>query len=195
MRIITGKHKGRQLLDCKKLKDLRPTTDKNRENLFNLLSSARFLQDINFNLQECENILDVFSGSGSISFEALSRGVKSATLIDKNYPHIELSKKNAQMLGEEKNCHFLQFDLTKPLFRSDKSYKLIFIDPPYNQSLLEKSLENLLNNNFINPDSLVIIEHSSFEKIDLQIIDQIGLQNIFTKEYSKTIFSFFITKK
>lgn len=191
MRIITGKHKGRQLLDCSKLKDLRPTTDKNRENLFNILTSARFLQEIDFELTQC-NFLDVFSGSGSISFEALSRGVKSATLIDKNYSHLELSKKNAAMLGEEKNCYFIQFDLSKPLFQSNKSYDLIFIDPPYNQNLLEIAIENLLTHNFIAKKAVIIVEHSSFEKINLEKIQSLGLKTLSEKNYSKTIFNFFV---
>lgn len=189
MRIITGKHKGRKLLDCYKLKDLRPTTDRNREGLFNILSSGAFLE--NFDLRKCD-LLDVFSGSGSISFEALSRGLRSATLIDINPDHIELSKNNAKILGEERNCQFINFDLSKPIFQSNQSYNLIFIDPPYHKNLIEGALSNLIKGNFITKDALIIIEYSVYDEVDLSKIKELNL--IAEKKYSKTIFNFFSLK-
>lgn len=187
MRIITGKHKGRKLLDSSKLRGLRPTTDSNRENLFNIIFSASFLQDIEFDFSKC-HLLDLFSGSGAVSFEALSRGVKSATLIDKNYEHIELSKKNAEILGEAKNCQFITFDLTKPLFKSDRQYDLIFIDPPYNHGLINKALESLINGNFLKKNSLIIIERSFGEEIDPELLKTLPLLG--EKKYSHTVFTF-----
>ena len=189
MRIITGKHKGRKLLEIKKLRELRPTTDKNRETLFNILASATFLKNLDFDLAKSD-LLDVFSGSGSISFEALSRGVKSVTLIDKEYKHIELSKQNAQIFQEEKNCFFITFDLSKPIFKSNKKYNLIYIDPPYNKGLIESSIQNLLAANFIEKDAIIIAESSVYEKIDLEKLKNITFLE--EKVYSKTIFSFFI---
>jgi 16S rRNA (guanine966-N2)-methyltransferase len=190
MRIITGKHKGRKLLDCRKMRDLRPTTDRNREGLFNILSSASFLED--FDLTKCD-LLDVFSGSGSISFEALSRGLRSATLIDINSEHIELSKNNAKILGEEKNCQFINFDLSKPIFQSSQNYNLIFIDPPYQKELIEGTLLNLIKGNFIDKNALIIIEFSIYDKLDLSKISELNL--IAEKKYSKTIFNFFSLKQ
>lgn len=189
MRIISGKHKGRKLLDCSKLKDLRPTTDSNKESLFNILASAKFLQNIKFDLKKCD-LLDVFSGSGAVSFEALSRGVRSATLIDDNSQHIALSKKNAEMLGEERNCEFITFDLTKNLFQSNKEYNLIFIDPPYNQNLIKNSLENLIKNGFAKKKALVIAEYSIYEELDLSDLKQ--LYFLERRKYSKSIFDFFV---
>jgi len=188
MRIITGKHKGRKLLELKKMKDLRPTTDKNRETLFNILGSATFLKNLGFDLAKSD-LLDVFSGTGSISFEALSRGVKSVTLMEKDYKHLDLSKENAKMLQEEKNCNFINFDLSKPLFKSNQQYNLIYIDPPYNKGLIENTIQNLLTANFIKKDAIIITESSIYEKINLE-----ELKNItFLEEriYSKTIFTFF----
>ncbi len=193
MRIISGKHKGRKLLDCYKLKNLRPTTNRNRECLFNILLSASFLQEINFDLKKC-NLLDVFSGSGSISFEALSRGLKSATLIDNNTENLETSKKNAKILNEEKNCNFINFDLSRNLFKNNKNYNLIFIDPPYNQNLITSTIKNLNKNNFIGDNALIIIEHSKYEKLDHNEIKKESLELILEKKYSKTTFSFFIKK-
>jgi 16S rRNA (guanine966-N2)-methyltransferase len=188
MRIISGKHKGRKLLDCHKLKDLRPTTSSNKESLFNILASSKFLKEIEFDLTKCD-LLDVFSGSGAVSFEALSRGARSATFIDSNPLHISLSKKNSEILGEERNCQFIEFDLLKPIFQSDKYYNLIFIDPPYSQDLIKTSLENLLENNFIKEKALIIIEQGARDKLDLTSLKQIKLLE--RKKYSKSIFTFF----
>ena len=195
MRIIAGKYKGRKLLDSSKLKELRPTTDSNRESLFNILSSAKFLREIDFDLKNCQ-ILDLFSGSGAVSFEALSRGAKSTTLIDKSFEHITLSKKNAEILGEEANCQFITFDLTKPLnhlFDSDKIFDLIFIDPPYGQNLINKILGNLSQSNFLQKNitvgkNVIVVERTSKEEIDPQILGNFTLLG--EKKYSKTIFTF-----
>ena len=188
MRIIAGKHKGRKLNDCYKLKDLRPTTDRNKESLFNILTSAKFLKDLDFDLTK-RHLLDVFSGSGAISFEALSRGVKSVTLIEKNSNHLELSKQNAKILGEEKNCEFINFDISKPIFKSHKQYDLIFIDPPYQSNLLEVSIQNLINANFIAKNAIIIFEYSVYEKLDLEKLQ--NLEFLADRKYSKTIFSYF----
>ena len=189
MRIIAGKHKGRKLLECHKFKKLRPTTDRSKESLFNILSSARFLKEINFDLTKCD-LLDVFSGSGGVSFEALSMGIKSSTMIENNMEHLDISKENAKILNEEKKCQFINFDLTKPLFKSNFQYNLIFIDPPYNKNLLEDSFLNLEKTNFIKNGALVIFEHSNYEKIDLSKLKH--LRFLSERKYSKTIFSFFI---
>jgi 16S rRNA (guanine966-N2)-methyltransferase len=191
MRIIAGKHKGRKLLDCHKLKDLRPTTDRNREALFNILSNASFLQEIDFNLKNC-HLLDVFSGSGSVSFEALSRGVHSATLIDKNSNHINLAQENAKILNEDKNCNFVNFDLQKPIFQSQKQYNLVFIDPPYGQDLLLHSFINLQKGNFLAKNALIIFERSIHDDFKIEIDD---LKFLCKKTYSKTIFDFYYILK
>ena len=96
MRIIAGKYRGRKLTESLHLKDLRPTTDTNRENLFNILYSSKELKQIGFELTNC-NLLDVFCGTAAISFEALSRNAQSATLIDTNRQHLAIAKSNADL--------------------------------------------------------------------------------------------------
>lgn len=174
MRIISGKYRGRVLVDSSKLNDLRPTTDRNRENLFNILASSRVLKEINFDLNDAD-LLDLFCGSGAVSFEALSRGVKSATLIDNNAKHLQIAKQNAEML-KEINISFFQNDLSKPLFSSSKKYNFIFIDPPYCQDLIDKTLDNLVKANWIEDGALIVIEHSNQELINFdecfKLLDQ-----------------------
>lgn len=184
MRIISGKYRGRILVDCSKLKDLRPTTDRNRESLFNILNSSKILKEINFDLSNA-NLLDLFCGSGAVSFEALSRGIKSATLIDNNAKHLQIAKQNSEIL-KETNVNFFQNDLSKPLFTSNKKYNFIFIDPPYSQDLIHKTLDNLVASKWMEDGALIVIEHAKEELIKFnerfELLDQ--------RQYGISIFTF-----
>ena len=112
MRIVAGKFKGRKLAKSDHLKDLRPTTDRNREALFNILTSGRVVNEAGFNLIDA-NILDVCCGSGAVAFEALSRGAKLATLIDNNLDHLEIAKKTARDFGIKNEAKILCLDVRK----------------------------------------------------------------------------------
>lgn len=190
MRIISGKYRGRKLSDSSKLRSLRPTTDSNRENIFNIFASSKKLEEISFKLEQSE-VLDVFCGTGSISFEAISRGAKRATLIDNNRDHLELAKSNANLLAIT-NIKFIQIDILKPIPKNyDENYNLIYIDPPYSQNMAQKSLENLNQSGWIKNNALITIERSSDEKIsfseqEFKIIDQ--------RRYGRTIFDFLLKK-
>ncbi|MCE3254889.1 MAG: rRNA ((966)-N(2))-methyltransferase RsmD [Rickettsiaceae bacterium] len=186
MRIISGKHRGRKLVDCSHLKTLRPTSDKNRENLFNIISSSKKIRDTGFELQN-SNLLDVFSGSGAVSFEALSRGAKSASLIDNNREHLEVAKENAHLLKEE-NLEYFCLDISKSAFKNQRQYNLIFIDPPYHKNLAAIAFLNLKNAGWIAPNAVVIIEHSPDE--NLEELEKI-LQPLEQRKYKDTIFSFY----
>jgi 16S rRNA (guanine966-N2)-methyltransferase len=186
MRIITGKHKGRKLTEAKHLKDLRPTTDSNRESLFNILTSSKIIKETGFELQDCD-LLDAFCGTGAVSFEALSRGIKSATLIDKNRDHLEIAQDNATIL-KENNLEYFCFDLTRKNPKAKKEHTLIFIDPPYSKNLAAPAFENLLNTGWIANNALIIIEHSFQE--NLQPIAE-KLKLLEQRKYKETIFSFY----
>jgi 16S rRNA (guanine966-N2)-methyltransferase len=187
MRIISGKHRGRKLLDCRGFKDLRPTSDKNRENLFNVLLSSRKIQEIGFEISNCD-FLDVFSGSGAVALEALSRGVKSASLIDRNRDHLDLAKQNADLFGEE-NLEYFCFDLSKSAFKNQRQYNLIFIDPPYNENLAISSLKNLLDCGWFAKGALIIVEHFFAENLS-DVPENVSFLE--SRKYKDTIFSFFV---
>ncbi len=188
MRIIAGKHRGRKLLESKHFKkDLRPTSDKNRENLFNVLFSSKKIKEIGFEITD-SNFLDVFSGSGAVALEALSRGAKSAALVDKNRDHLDLSKENFELLGE-KNVEFFCVDVTKSVFKNNRQYNLIFIDPPYYKNLAAKALLNLTESGWIADNSLIIIEHSLDENLD-EIKQKFELLE--ERKYKDMMFSFFV---
>lgn len=194
MRIISGKYKGRILNEfkVKNHSDLRPTTDKNRETLFNILQNSKILKDFKFEIENSV-VLDGFCGTGSVGFEALSRGAKFVTFIDSNKNHIEIAKSNAKLLNEIENCEFLCSDIAKVNFKFglDKQYNFIFLDPPYNSNnLLVDALQNLNNNGLILQNTLIVLEYSSEEKIQMEFEKQFNLEIFDKRKYGKTIFAF-----
>jgi 16S rRNA (guanine966-N2)-methyltransferase len=145
IRIIGGKYRGRKLsvLDSP---GLRPTPNRIRETLFNWLQ---------FEVQD-KKTLDLFAGSGLLSFEALSRGAKSVTLLEKEKKTFVHLKKNANFFDASK-ITLLQRDAFEYIkHQSLDSYGLIFIDPPFNTGMLNKLLHCLKNK--LSPDTLLYIE-------------------------------------
>ena len=182
MRIIAGKFRGKILAKSDHLKSLRPTTDKNRQALFNILSSAQFIREIGFKIDGA-NILDLCCGSGAVAFESLSRGAKSALLIDNNHAHLELAKKNSQILKVEKDVKILCAD-AKNLPKNEEFFDLIFIDPPYAEDY-SKIINSLLENGWIKKDSLIVVESSEPEKFIFKNFILLDL-----RRYGETSFAF-----
>lgn len=180
MRIIAGKLKGRKLVDSSKL-DLRPTSDMNRQALFNILSSGKFIKEINFDITDA-TVLDICSGTGAVSFEALSRGAKSSLMVDKNQAHIEIAKKNADHLGLVSEVSFLLSDV-KNLRESKMTYDLIYIDPPYEISALP-FVRNLIEKKYFGENSLIVVESDKEISLEeLTLLDK--------RKYGRTYFSFY----
>lgn len=187
MRIISGKHRGRKLVDSSHLKGLRPTTDANRENLFNILNSSKKIRETGFELQNC-NLLDVFCGTGAVSLEALSRGAGSATLIDNNRKHLAIAEENADLL-KENNLEYFCFDVSRPIVKSAKQYNLVFLDPPYSKNLIEVALQNLDLSGWIANDALIVIEHSRDEVLNLDKDKFVVLEE---RKYGNSVFTIII---
>jgi len=143
MRIISGKHRGRHIKTLKS-SELRPTTGRIREAIFNILSHGQFAEK---NILQDANILDLFCGCGSLALEALSRGGASATFIDIDRKHLDIAKKNAAHIGEDINSSFICADSTNPP-PARHSCSLIFVDPPYQKDIIGKTLTKLANNNW-----------------------------------------------
>ncbi len=181
MRIIAGKFRGRKLVKSDHFKSLRPTTDKNREALFNILSSSKF-----FDFSDAK-VLDLCCGTGAVAFEALSRGAKSAVLIDNNREHLELAKQNAKLLKAENDVEIICAD-AKRLSQNSKEFDLIFIDPPYKENCLE-ILQNLEKNNYLSKKTLIVIENDSVDE-GLQNLDFVKLLDV--RKYGITYFSFLV---
>ena len=191
MRIVAGKFRGRKLLDSSHLKALRPTTDANRESLFNILSSAKFIKEIGFEIHNCQ-IIDVCCGSGAVAFEALSRGVEFATLIDNSKAHLDLARDNAKLLQVENQCNFLFGDIKNISQKSEenKLRSIIFIDPPYDEDY-QMILDNLIKNNWIKQNDLLVVEATKNSKLNF---DSNFLRILETRNYGITSFSFLTTQ-
>lgn len=156
MKIISGKYKGRNILGFN-IEGTRPTQDRVKENLFNI---------INFKLEN-KVILDLFSGSGNLAFEALSRGAKYAYLNDNNVEAIKVINKNIDNL-EINNIKVLKNDYQKTLlYLKNNNIKLdiVFLDPPYKTNYIEKSIELISEYDLLNENGLIICESDSIDKI------------------------------
>ena len=185
MRIISGRFKGRKLADSSELKELRPITDRNREAIFNILNSAKFIKTIGFNITNC-NVLDLCCGTGSFGFEALSRGAKWVLFVDNNYRHLEKTKQNAKILSLEKDeAEFLLCDAKN--FSLDKKFDLIYIDPPYSVKI-EDFIDNIFAKQIFHKQTLIIVESAKHE------INNDKFQILEKKIYGKTVFNFLFPK-
>ena len=174
MRIISGLHKGRRLTAPKKL-PVRPTTDRSKEALFNILQHQIQFSEI--------SVLDLFSGTGSISYEFASRGVTKLTAVDKNRHCIHYIQSTAVLLSMQ--LRVIQKDCVAFLKTCPEKYDLIFADPPYDfelgtySKIIQKALLQL------ETEGQLIIEH--FNKIDLSEFKGF----ISSRTYGSATFSFF----
>ena len=149
MRIISGKYKGRHF-DVPKSFKARPTTDFAKENLFNILSNI-------IDFEEC-TALDLFSGTGSISLEMLSRGCKEVTSIEMDSLHVSFLKKSSTKLGDP-NWHIVKDDVLRFLKRCVQKYDIIFADPPYAMKELKDIPGMVLDGNLLQEGGIFIFEH------------------------------------
>ena len=150
MRIISGQLKGRTITPPRNLR-ARPTTDFAKENLFNVLQN---LVDI----EECD-VLDLFSGTGSISYEFCSRGAKSVTSGEINAVHHNFIRKTAQELGL-KNLYAVKANAFLYLKSCPKQFDLVFSDAPYDLEQAEEIIPLVLESQILKEDGIFIFEHS-----------------------------------
>ncbi len=150
MRIIGGELKGRLFKPGKNFK-ARPTTDFARENLFNILSNR-----IDF---EETRVLDLFAGTGSISFEFASRGCNSVTAVEIDHIHYAFISSVIQQLHIANIVNLLRYDVLKFIPRCTEKYDLIFADPPYQLKSLKEIPDLILKHELLNPGGLLILEH------------------------------------
>lgn len=151
MRIISGKYRGRTIVPPKNLK-ARPTTDFAKENLFNVLNNM-------VDYEECD-VLDLFSGTGSIAYEFASRGAKSVTSVEVNGVHHAFIKDTARKLGCE-NFYAVHANAFLYLKNTAKSFDIIFADAPYDLEGSEQIIELAFGGGHLNDGGLLIFEHSA----------------------------------
>jgi len=150
MRIISGKYKSRRF-DIPKNFKARPTTDFAKENIFNVIGNLIDLEDA--------SALDLFAGTGSISFELLSRGCREVVCVEKDAAHyafikkVEDELKTGQLLTVRANA-------LKYIATTDRTFDFIFADPPYALKELPQVPVNILSHNLLNPNGVFVMEHS-----------------------------------
>lgn len=176
MRIISGKYKGRRISPPKGL-PVRPTTDMSKEALFNVLNNY-------FNFSELK-VLDLFAGTGNISFEFASRGSDNITAVDADFGCVKFIKQIAQEF--DFNLAAIKSDVFKFLEKNNTSYDIIFADPPYalDQATFEKIVTTIFEKELLQEDGMMVIEHSKYTKLDHMI------NFSFKKSYGGSFFSFF----
>lgn len=163
MRIVGGKHKGRSLV-APSGKDTRPTSDRVRESIFNIL--AHGFEDLDLN---DITVVDVFAGTGALGLEAVSRGARHATFIDFSRAALETVKKNASGLGEWRNCMALKIDanqMAMPPRAAKAPCGLAFLDAPYEKELTVPALLGLVNRGWVKPGAIVIVEIGAKEEFE-----------------------------
>jgi len=180
MRIISGKYKGKRLTAPKKL-PVRPTTDMAKEALFNILNNRFYFDEL--------KVLDLFSGTGNISFEFASRGTEQITAVDSFQSCVRYISNTANELGFSINT--VKSDVYKFLEGTSEPFDLIFADPPYDFDTEQflKIADLVFAKNLLLPDGVLIIEHS--DQTDLSEHPKFSEQ----RKYGGSIFSFFEEKE
>lgn len=176
MRIISGKYKGRRINPPKNL-PVRPTTDLSKEALFNILGHHVHFTQL--------NVLDLFAGTGNMSYEFASRGAESILAVDAHFPCIQFIKKTTHEFDMPIIAY--KSDVYKFLNKYKQPFNMIFADPPYDftQKKFEEIVQLIFSNNLLQDDGMLIIEHS--DKTNLSHLENFTAE----RNYGSTTFSFF----
>jgi len=184
LRVIAGEFRGRRL-DRIEGMEIRPTSDKVKESLFNILGEA---------VIDC-NFLDLFGGTGGIGIEALSRGAKHVVFIDSSIKSIKVLKGNLEHLKITEGAEVFNTDYEtaiKKLHKYNKQFDIIFIDPPYSRGMAQSALVCIAANPILSDDGLIIAEHDTKDEMP----DKVGNLVLYrVKQYANTSLSFYKTVK
>lgn len=175
MRIVGGKYKGRIFRPNKKFK-ARPTTDVAKEALFNILVNRYEFSN--------KNVLDLFSGTGSMGYEFLSRGCEKATLVENNFNHYKFILEVVETLKIE-NIKVFKADVFKFVQKTPETFNLIFADPPFDLPNFKEVPDAVLETNILAPEGLFILEHPK----EFEFLRHPHFKEL--RNYGKVNFSFF----
>lgn len=177
MRIISGTLKGRRFSPPKSF-SARPTTDIARESLFNVLNNRVNIDEL--------TVLDLFGGTGSISYEFASRGSKDVTCVELNYKHFSFIKSTINELDLGDSIKVIKADAFRYMQKCDFKYDLIFADPPFDLKEFEGIPDKFFHQDLLKENGLFILEHSDKKSFE----DHPHFSEV--KKYGKVNFSFFI---
>jgi 16S rRNA (guanine966-N2)-methyltransferase len=180
LRVISGKRRGKKLYAFDG-RNIRPTGDRMREAIFNILSSL-VIEAI---------VLDLFAGTGALGLEALSRGATSALFIDNHPDAIRLLDKNIHACGMTRESRVIKWNINrdlKCLKGNQAQFNLVFLDPPYDRNLVKPALDHLHMTNAVQSGAHIVIEHSLDEPLPLDM-DCFRMED--QRKYGKSLVSFF----
>lgn len=180
MRVIAGKARSLHLKTIEG-NDTRPTTDRIKETLFNMINDKVYNS----------KFLDLFSGSGAIGIEAISRGAEKAVFVECNRKAVECIKDNLEFtkLADNAEIYTSNVETALKMLEGKYVFDIVFMDPPYNNEWEKKILQYLSNSTIINSDTLIIVEASKETQLDY--LDVLGYSVIKDKIY-KTNQHFFL---
>lgn len=150
MRVISGSARGKKLL-CVENNDIRPTLDRVKESVFNMIA---------FDIPD-SCVLDLFSGSGALGIEALSRGASHCTFVDNSKASLDVTKKNLDATHFIESSSLILCDSIEFINKTDKKFDIIFIDPPYESDLYEKSLSAIRNSRILSDCGFIVLEYDT----------------------------------
>ena len=180
MRIIAGTAKGKTI-KCRKGTETRPTMDRVKESLFSILMP--YLED--------SRVLDLFSGTGNIALEAISRGAKKAVMIEKDKEALRVIIENVNNLGFENQCRAYKNEVERAveiLGKKREKFDIIFMDPPYIEEICTKVIKAVEKANLLAEGGIIICEHHKYE----DMADKIGEFNqIDERTYGKKTLTFY----
>ena len=180
MRIIAGSKRSMPLKTIAG-KDTRPTTDRIKETLFNMIQGE----------VPGAYFLDLFAGSGGLSIEAVSRGISQAVLVDRQYQAIKTIKKNIDVTKHVEQFKVYKMDAHKALnlFAKDKmKFNLVFLDPPYAKQQIVNDMEQMVKNNLLAKDAIIVAETDQNAKLPTDLAD---FNFIRRQEYGITVLTIY----
>jgi 16S rRNA (guanine(966)-N(2))-methyltransferase RsmD len=176
MRIVGGEYKGRRIAVPSNFPS-RPTTDFAKEGLFNVLENQYDLSDL--------EVLDLCSGTGNISLEFLSRGVKEVTAVDSHTNCLKFVQKNASSIGIINKITTVKSDLISFVLNTNHTFDIVFADPPFNYDKYNQIVQTVFERNLLNENGILILEHSKQKTFESEP------KFSFFRNYGNVTFSFF----
>jgi 16S rRNA (guanine(966)-N(2))-methyltransferase RsmD len=180
MRIITGKARGLHL-NVPKNYDVRPTADRVKESLFNIIGSKAV----------GAAVLDLFAGSGNLGLESWSRGARFVQFVDNSRVSLKLTESNILKCRAEADCKVLKHDAEAAvdlLYKQRHRFDLIFVDPPYNKGWVQKILAKLVKSPLLAENGWMIAEHSMHDDISDAVPEEYEIFR--SQQYGETVLSF-----
>lgn len=188
MRIVGGQHRGRAL-DSPADESVRPTSDRARQSLFNILEHGKLAKG-GLSPVRGARVLDAFCGTGALGLEALSRGAAFATFMDTGPAAVRLAQTNVKKLGESARARVLQADATRPP-RADAPCALAFLDAPYGEGLAVPALAGLAAAGWLARDAIVVVETATRE----DLAPPAGFTTVDERRYGKAKLTFLVYRE